>query len=151
MLAIKENSLSVEAARKFVEEWFDGLYHNRQSEIIEERFDANGIVHGLGGEQMIGPKGFRAFYEPFVAAYPVIRIIIEDIVVMGGRVALRCLAQVENAQGQKGSLEGVAFITVRNGKMTEAWNSWDFMGLFTQMELLPEDAFVRGVQGKKIA
>ena len=150
LLGFKENNMTKTYARRFIEEWFDGLYHQRRSEIIEERFHKNGIAYGIGGKQLKGPNGFRSFYEPFIAAYPKIRIDIEDLVVTGKRVAVRCKANIENTSGQNGMLEGMAFVTIDNGQMTEAWNSWDFMTLFTQMGLLPEDAFVKGVQGQKI-
>ena len=36
------------------------------------------------------------------------------------------------------------------GSGAEAYNHWDFLGLFSQLELLPREAFERALSGEKI-
>lgn len=43
---------------------------------------------------------------------------------------------------------GTAFIRLRDRRIVEGWNSWDFLHLLEEMGLLPPDALARAVAGQ---
>jgi len=41
-------------------------------------------------------------------------------------------------------------IRIVDGKLTEAYNHWDFLGMFSQLGLIPTETFERALGGEKI-
>jgi hypothetical protein len=41
-------------------------------------------------------------------------------------------------------------IRIVDGKLTEAYNHWDFLGMFSQLGLLPQQTFEMALSGAKV-
>ena len=41
-------------------------------------------------------------------------------------------------------------IRISDGKLLEAYNHWDFIGIFSQLELLPTNTFEKALAGETI-
>ena len=109
--------------------------------------DENGIAHGLSNDPLNpikGPENFRPFHTQFREAFPNMKIVIEDIVAEGDRVAARCSVRGNhegNFQGLAASqapidFTGMTIVRIAGGKIVEAWNNFDFMSLNRQVGLL---------------
>ena len=73
------------APRRFGEE----VINQRRLDLIDELFAPDYTNHGAPPELPKGPAGERAFVGMFLAAFPDMHLVIEDIVVAGDKVATR--------------------------------------------------------------
>ena len=136
-----------EENKQLLRRWFDEVWNNGRAEAIEEMFDENGIAHGLSDDPSYpirGPQGFRPFYEVFRQGFPNLKIVIEDMVAEGDKVAARCSVRGKHEGEFLGreatqapvDFTGIAIVRIKNGKIVEAWNNFDFMTLHKQVGLL---------------
>jgi steroid delta-isomerase-like uncharacterized protein len=124
--------------------WFDEVWNNGRAEAIEELFDENGIAHGLSDDSsnpIRGPRDFRPFYEAFRQGFPNLKVVIEDMVAEGDKVAARCSVRGSHEGDFLGraatqspvEITGITIVRIDNGKIVEAWNNFDFMTLYKQV------------------
>ena len=136
-----------EENKAVVQRWFDEVWNEGRADAIDELFDENGIAHGLSDDPsnpLKGPANFRPFHTVFREAFPNMKIVVDDMVAEGDKVAARCSvhAQHEGAfMGKAATQSAVAFtgitiVRIANGKIVEAWNNFDFMTLHRQVGLL---------------
>ena len=127
--------------------WFEEVWNKGRAEAIDEMFERDGIAHGLAdqsGNELRGPDGFRPFFENFRNAFPDIRVTVEDTVVEGDKITARCSVRGTHrgeglglaATGKPVEFTGISILRVRDGKIIEAWNNFDFMTMFQQMGVL---------------
>ena len=123
--------------------WFDEVWNNGRAEVIEELFDENGIAHGLSDDPsnpIKGPSDYRPFYKTFREAFPNLKIVIEDMVTEGDKVAARCSVRGKHEGELMGraatqapvEFTGITIVRIENGKIVEAWNNFDFMTMYKQ-------------------
>jgi steroid delta-isomerase-like uncharacterized protein len=127
-----------------VHEWFELVWNQHREDEIDRLLAADAVVHGLtdaAGNDLLGPAGFRPFYATFRRTFPDLRIDVEDYIADGDKVAFRCVARGTHlgddlgiaATRQPIEMAGMGFVRVANGQIAEAWNTFDFHGLFTQL------------------
>src|SRR4051812_40959048 len=88
-----------------VHRWFEEVWNGRNAEAIDELFAADGIAHGLSEDAsapLLGPEGFKPLHQAFLAAYPDLRIIVEDCFCEGDRIAARCRVRGTHITGGLG-------------------------------------------------
>lgn len=133
-----------EENKQLLRRWFDEVWNKGRAEAIEEMFDENGVAHGLSDDPsnpIKGPKGYRPFYNVFREAFPNTRIVIEDMVAEGDKVAARCSVRGKHEGEFRGraatqspvEFTGITIVRIANGKIVEAWNNFDFMTLHRQV------------------
>ena len=124
--------------------WFEEVWNKGRAEAIDEMFACEGVAHGLAdqeGKELCGPEGYKPFFESFRSAFPDIRITVEDTVTEGDKIAARCRVEGTHrgeglgiaATGKRVEFTGMAIIRVREGKIVEAWNNFDFRTMFQQI------------------
>jgi steroid delta-isomerase-like uncharacterized protein len=136
-----------EENKALVRRWFEEVWNRGRAEAIDELFAEDGVAHGLAGErgrELRGPGGFRPFHESFRAAFPDIEVVVEDAVAEGDMVAARCSVRGTHRSPALGfaatnrpvEFEGVAIVRIRGGQIVEAWNFFDFMSMYRQLDVL---------------
>jgi predicted ester cyclase len=111
-----------------------------RAEAVDEMLAPGARMHGLG-EEMVGPAGFKPFHARFCAALSDRRVVVEDLVEEGDKVAFRMLVIGRHTGEGLGvpcsmcdvSVEGMAIARIENGMIVEGWNSLDQLGLMTQV------------------
>jgi steroid delta-isomerase-like uncharacterized protein len=136
-----------EENKALVKRWFEEVWNKGSEEAIDEMFDNEGIAHGLSddtGSPLRGPVGYKPFFRRFHDAFPDIRVDVVDMVAEGDKVAARCVVTGKHqadtlgfaATNQPVEFTGVTIVRVRDGKIVEAWNNFDFMSMFQQLGAL---------------
>lgn len=136
-----------EENKALIRRWFEEVWNKGREEAINEMFAEDGIAHGLAdesGEPLRGPTGFKPFFRNFRTAFPYIEVVVEDTVTEGDKVAARCTVRGKHQSDSLGfaatqrpmEITGMTIVRVRDGKIIEAWNNFDFMSMFKQLGAL---------------
>jgi steroid delta-isomerase-like uncharacterized protein len=135
------------ANAEFIHRWFEEVWNNKREDVIDEMFAEDGVANGLNdaeGNPLRGPEGFKVLHRAFVSAYPDLRITVEDTVVQGNKIAARCRVTGSHAgegigvapTNQPIEFTGMTIVEVKDGKIVEAWNEFNFMEMYRQLGAL---------------
>ena len=132
---------------KLVRLWFDELWCQGKEETLDKLFAKEGLAHGLGPDRvtMTGPDAYRPFFRSFRSAIPDMRVTVEQTVREGDLVAVQCHVTGTHTgdglgippTGSRIDFTGMSFVRVRDDKIIEAWNNFDFMSFYQQVKILP--------------
>jgi len=132
-----------EQNKALVRRWFEEVWNKGRAEAIDELFAADGLAHGLAADGSIvrGPAGFKPFHAQFRGAFPDMSIQIEDIIAEGDKVAVRCSVRGRHSGDHLGvaashspvEFHGISIVRIRDGKIVEGWNNFDFMKMYQQI------------------
>jgi steroid delta-isomerase-like uncharacterized protein len=133
-----------EENKAIVRRWFEEVWNKGRSDAIDEMFAADGIAHGLSDDPaapLRGPAGFRVLHEQFRGAFPDIEVNVEDVIAEGDKVAARCSVRGTHAGDHLGvaaskapvEFTGIAIVRIKEGKIVEAWNNFDFLKMNKQI------------------
>jgi steroid delta-isomerase-like uncharacterized protein len=130
------------ARRAFEEVWNQG-----KLTVIDELTAASATYSdpNVPGGKFTGPEGVKQFVQIYRGAFPDVRITINDQIAEGDKVVTRWTATGTH----KGQLMGIAptnkHATVtgvnidryQDGKVVEAWASYDMLGMLQQLGVVP--------------
>jgi steroid delta-isomerase-like uncharacterized protein len=126
--------------------WFEEVWNKGRAEAIDEMFAVDGIARGLGeaGVDVVGPAGFKPFFEKLRGAFPEFALTIEDTIAAGDKVAARWTVRAVHrgdhlgipATGNEATFSGMSIVRIQDGKIVEAWNNWDILALMQQIGAL---------------
>lgn len=149
-----------EENKALLRRWFEEVWNKGRAEAIDEMFAEEGVAHGLAdasGKELRGPAGFKPFFHQFREAFPDIQVIVEDTIAEGDKVVGRCVVRATHrgdslgfaATGQQMEITGITIGRIKDGKIVEAWNNFDFMAMFQQLcalEMKQPDMKARGYE-----
>lgn len=135
---------NLEANKALVRRWFEEVWNKGRADAISEMFAEDGVAHGLNDDvnaPLTGPSGFLPFHAQFRAAFPGIQVVVEDQIAEGELVATRCSVRGQHLGDSLGfaatqspvDFTGMAITRIRDGKIVEAWNNFDFMKMYRQL------------------
>jgi len=127
--------------KALVQRWFEEVWNKGRADAIDEMFAADGLAHGLGDETPLGPAAYKEFHARFHGAFPDVKIVIEDMVAEGDKVAAHCRVVGTHTGDTLGiaatnspvKFTGMTLVRIGNGKIVEAWNNFDFGAMNTQL------------------
>lgn len=133
-----------EENKALLRRWFEEVWNSGRSDAIDEMLAADGIAHGLSNDDdkpMRGPADFKPFHEVFRGAFPNIEVVVEDIISEGDLVAARCSVRGKHTGDHLGvaasnaavQFTGISIVRIRDGKIVEAWNNFDFLKMNQQI------------------
>jgi steroid delta-isomerase-like uncharacterized protein len=128
-------------------EWFDEVWNRGNAETIERFLAADAIVHGItdeSGNELRGPNAFKKFHTRFLNAFPNLTVEVADAVSDGDQIAVRCVVRGKHdgdglgfkATQKETTFTGMCIARVKDGKVVEAWNNFDFLTMHTQLGTL---------------
>lgn len=131
----------------FMSRWFEEVWNNQNESAIDEMLAEDAVVNGLNdheGNPVRGPEGFKLLHRAFLAAYPDLKITVEDTVIEGDKLAARCTVRATHTGEGLGVLPsdqpveftGMTIVKLKDGKIVEAWNEFDFMKMYSQVGAL---------------
>lgn len=137
---------TLKANKALVRRWFEEVWNKGRAEAIDEMFASDGIAHGLSGDAenpLKGPANFKPFHEMFRGAFPDVEVIVEDTIAEADKVAARCSVRGKHAGDHLGvaatnapvDFSGISIVRIKDGKIVEAWNNFDFLRMNQQIGL----------------
>jgi steroid delta-isomerase-like uncharacterized protein len=136
-----------ETNKAVLRRWFEEVWNKGRTDVIDELLARDAIIHGLedaNGQPVEGYAAYENFHRQFRGAFPNIAVSIDDMVAEGDKVAARCGVAAKHTGNTLGfeathsdvEFDGMTFVVIKDGKITEAWNNFDFMRMNKQLGLM---------------
>jgi steroid delta-isomerase-like uncharacterized protein len=151
--AVAPGDLS-EASRRLLEDTFN----DGRIELIDQLVAPDAVNHDPATpaqmRELRGPEVFKATVSMYRAAFPDVRITVDDVIAADDKVVLRWHSEGTHRgklaglapTGAHGSVTGIGIDRWKDGKVVEAWTEWDNLGLARQLGAAPPE----GSLGEKI-
>lgn len=132
-----------DAARRFYDAWNTGEF-----DILDEIVAPDAVDHDRynpnASDGLEGTKRTVAMYRD---AFPDLAFTIDDVIAEGDKVVVRWTATGTHqgeimgvpASGNKSTVSGIGIDRFEDGKIVEAWNAWDTLGLMQNIGAIPEE------------
>jgi predicted ester cyclase len=125
-------------------QWFKEVWDEGREEAIDRLADANAVIHGLGGPgapPMQGTTAFKTVFHTFREALGDLEIAVERTVTEGDTCAVYCRVKGRHVghalggapTGNPVEFNGITICRVRNGRIVEGWNCFDFLTMYQQI------------------
>lgn len=124
----------------------DEVWNKRNLAIIDELVAPDFAFHDpMAPPGTTGIETYKQFVHANLAAFPDIRLTVEDSISEGEFVATRWTATGTQTghlagnppSGRSVTISGMNFSRVVDGKFVESWGNWDSLGMMQQLGLLP--------------
>jgi steroid delta-isomerase-like uncharacterized protein len=119
-------------------------------EVADELLAADWVDHDPANPpgSASGPDAFKQLATMYRAAFPDMKMTIEDMIAEGDRVVTRWTARGTHQgelmgappSGKQVTVTGIGIDRIAGGKIAESWGNWDTLGLLTQVGAIPEPA-----------
>jgi steroid delta-isomerase-like uncharacterized protein len=127
----------------FMERWYEEVWNKGRESAIDEMAEPDAVAHGLGqnGGDVVGLENFKTFFRTFQSGLSDIRVVVEDTITEGDRSMARVTVTAKHtghtlgmpAKGNEVKFTGVSIARLKDGKIVEAWNYFDFPTMYRQM------------------
>ncbi len=126
----------------FSQRWFDEVWNNQNEHIIDELSHPEGRSFGFpSADTALSMEGFKQAYRDFNKTFSGIRVHVDEELVQDDHVACRWTASITHtgeglgfpATNKAVTFSGSCFMHLRDGKIFEAWNFFDFSSAVQQL------------------
>lgn len=135
--------MSVQDNIQLLIRWFNEVWNQGKLETVHELLSPDAIAIGQAGSGVTlrGPQDFVPFVEQIRAAFPDIKVEIEDAFGADDKVVLRWSAHMTHrgdalgtpATGKSVRLTGITIAQIVDGKIVAGWDNWDQLGMLQQI------------------
>lgn len=125
---------------------FEEVFNKRNLAVADELLTPDSLnhddPHGVGH---VGPESLKQAVQMLCAAFPDLRITIEDVIAEGDKVFLRTTSSGTHQgaflgiqpTGKRFTQQQMHLIRVVDGKVTEHWHVRDDLGMMQQLGVIP--------------
>jgi steroid delta-isomerase-like uncharacterized protein len=143
-----------EGSRRLLEETFN----QGNFELVDQLVAPDAVNHDPAEpahlRQLRGPEVLKRTVTMYRAAFPDVRIIVDDVITADDKVVLRWHSEGTHRgeleglapTGVRASSTGISIDHWRDGKVVESWTEWDNLGLARQLGAAPPE----GSMGEKV-
>lgn len=128
-----------------LERWFEEVWNKGNKAAIDELLADDVIIHNLlggDGEKIFDIPTFKEMFWAIRSTLSEVRVTTEHQLTEGDMSAARCVITAVHRDDGSGDVPrrkpiqftGMAMVRVREGKIVESWNHFDFETMFQQME-----------------
>ena len=135
--------------KEVLQSWFDQVWTKEDTTAIRRMFTENRTAAGLGNRPIVGAAEFESFQQAFLQLLSDIKITQdlslekEEWIMSNCTMTGRC-----RKSGKAVNMSGFVAGRLKGDQIIEAYNSWEFMQLFEQLGLLPENTFLKCLTGE---
>ena len=125
-----------------VRQWFKEVWDEGREDAIDRLAAPDISVHGLAGAApMVGVAAFKEVFRTFREALGDLEIRVERTVVEGDLCAAYCTVKGRHVghalggapTGRPVNFNGMTITRMRDGKIVEGWNCFDFLTMYQQI------------------
>jgi len=139
-----------EASRRLLEESFN----EGKLELADQLISPEAVNHDPAEPARLrglrGPDVFKQTVTMYRAAFPDVRVTVDDVIASGDKVVLRWHSEGTHSgeleglapTGARGSVSGISIDQWKDGKVIETWSEWDNLGLARQLGAAPPEGSV---------
>jgi predicted SnoaL-like aldol condensation-catalyzing enzyme len=116
--------MSIEENKTFVRRHFEEFVNQKNLEVAHRNFASDYREHGTDAPAATppGPDGPKKYLAAAFKRYPDLRVVIEDIIAEGDKVAVRNRWQATDAKtGSAIEFTGIVIWRIAAGKLAERW------------------------------
>ena len=133
--------MSTEANKSIIRRRVEEIWNQGDLAIADELIADDYLSNG----QTIGREGYKQFVAGVRAAFPDLRLTLDDLVAEGDRVAVRYTGRGTHAgafmgippTGKRVTFTGIDLFRIAHGRMAEEWLMFDQLGLLRQLGVVP--------------
>ena len=115
--------MSTETNKAIARRFFEEVYNKRNLAVIDQLLAPDIVNHSTG---VRGLESVRLVMTSGLAKYPDVRVIFEDFIAEGDKVAIRGTDHfTDPSSGKKVSLPWIEIVRIEEGKLAEAWYQSD--------------------------
>jgi steroid delta-isomerase-like uncharacterized protein len=137
---MNQGGLVSEINRGLAIRWFQEVWNERREETIDDLFPEGAIGH-MEGAEIRGPSEFRRVRATLLAAFPDLRVSVEETLAEGDIVVVRWSARATHlgdalgfaASRRPARFRGMTWLRFAGGKITEGWDAWNQGALLEQL------------------
>ena len=128
-----------------VHRFYEEVFNRKNTAALDEFIDPQAVDHAAPAGAPGGIEGARQFVGMFLTAFPDVRFMVEDLIAEGDQVVARLTQSGTHhgiflgipPTGKRVQVTGIEIFRLAGGKIVEHWNSYDDLGLFQQLGVLP--------------
>lgn len=136
-----------EASRRLLEETFN----NGDFALVDQLIAPDAVNHDPAEPAHMrglrGPQVLRRTVQMYRAAFPDVRMTVDDVIAAGDKVVVRWHSEGTHRgeleglapSGARGSVTGISIDKWKDGKVVESWTEWDNLGLARQLGAAPPE------------
>ncbi|GAB4036930.1 ester cyclase [Spirosoma gilvum] len=121
--------------------WFQDVWNNDDETAIDRLMTSDAFAQGVFTEDHPrGAEGFKLFFRDFRSQFHTIKVDIDDVISQDDVESARTTVHaIHTASDKPVTFPGICMVRVEDGKIAEAWNSYDFLSMYQQigMQLTP--------------
>lgn len=133
--------------KALVRRFFEEVFNQGNLDLTDEMYDPGYIDHNRPPGLPPGVAGLKALVGMYRAAFPDVRMKIEDQISEGDKVVTRWTATGTHqgdlmgipATGKVATVTGIDITRIVGNKIVENWNQFDQMGMMQQLGVIPAD------------
>jgi predicted ester cyclase len=114
--------MSIDDHRALARRLLEDLWSTGNLDLVDQLFSADFLHHSVPDGTPRGPQGQRQFVPMVRAQVPNLRIVIDDLIAEGDRVAARWTGSYTTEGGERRSYGGVDILRFEHGKIAELWS-----------------------------
>lgn len=128
--------------RKFAHRWFDEVWNKHREDAIDELRDPEGRAFGFPTpDSALTAEEFKEAYREFNRNFSNIHVVVDEEIVDGDNIACRWTVTGTHtgdglgfaATNKPVRFSGASFLHMRNGKLADGWNFFDFTRIVQQL------------------
>ncbi|MGB3314029.1 MAG: nuclear transport factor 2 family protein, partial [Albidovulum sp.] len=136
---------------ELLEDWYRRVWVDADLTAIDHYFAPRAGADGIMPDGQVGVEDFRALVPALLALIRDLRIEIDRSLETGEWIWAQFTVHAVAALGSNPiCARGQVMVRVEDEKITEAYNSFDFVTFFEQAGLLPDDAFMLLLSGERL-
>jgi predicted ester cyclase len=125
--------------------WFEEVWNQGRESAIDEMSYHDVHGHGLqspDGREVGSMESFKAYHRQMRSALSDMHVVVEDVITEGDLTVARCVVTAKHTgdglgkppKGNPIHFSGMTMARIKDGKIAEAWNNFDFMTMYQQMD-----------------
>lgn len=134
-----------EQNKAIVRRLYEEIWDKGNLAVLDELQAVDAVDHNRPPGLPPGREGVKQFFRMYLAAFPDVRMVIEDQVAEGDRVVTRWTATGTHKgelmgippTGKQVRVSGIDINRLEGGKIIESWGSSDQLGMMQQLGVIP--------------